>query len=343
MIDAGRKETDKLLEGMERKIANVYKQTVKKTEKKLSDYMRQFESADKTWREKVKSGKATEKEYKQWRQEQIMSGRKWQNLLDNVAEDYRIANIEAKKVVKGYIPQMYSVNHSYATYSVEKQIKKDTAYKAYDEAEIKKDVEGKGANKKDRKLLQKALKVGLLITAVQSEKKAKRNKAAKDTAYQKRPIQSATMRSILAGDSIDKIAKQVAKSVGNIDYSTSVRYARTATTSIENAGRMDAFERASDMGINIKKVWVATLDDRVRAAHAELDGQEKDLDEPFVNEIGEIMYPADPNADPANVWNCRCTMISQIKGFERDVSNLDLRNDNKLGHMSYDEWKRVHK
>ena len=42
---------------------------------------------------------------------------------------------------------------------------------------------------------------------------------------------------------------------------------------------------------------------------------EVDIDEPFVNSFGKIMFPGDPHADPANVYNCRCAMVSEIKGF----------------------------
>ena len=40
--------------------------------------------------------------------------------------------------------------------------------------------------------------------------------------------------------------------------------------------------------------------------------------------------------------NCRCTMISQVKGFETDVSDLSLRHDANLEGMTYEEWKNEH-
>lgn len=55
------------------------------------------------------------------------------------------------------------------------------------------------------------------------------------------------------------------------------------------------------------------------------------------------MYPGDPTADPANIYNCRCTMIAQIKGFERDINeNRVIRQYNEDGtRMTYDEWKKA--
>ena len=119
--------------------------------------------------------------------------------------------------------------------------------------------------------------------------------------------------------------------------SASIRNARTMTTAAENAGRMDRFEEAKEMGIKMKKTWVATLDDRTRDAHALLDGQTVDVDEPFDSILGPIMYPGDPDADPENVYNCRCTMITQIAGYERDISDRVMGES--LGGMTDEEWK----
>jgi hypothetical protein len=47
------------------------------------------------------------------------------------------------------------------------------------------------------------------------------------------------------------------------------------------------------------------------------------------------------NGEQVIVKNCRCTTIAQLKGFERDVTDLGLRNDNKIDGMSYDEWKEA--
>jgi uncharacterized protein with gpF-like domain len=57
------------------------------------------------------------------------------------------------------------------------------------------------------------------------------------------------------------------------------------------------------------KVWVATADDRTRESHAELDGEEVLVDEPFSN---GLMCPADPTGEPEEVYNCRCTILRHI-------------------------------
>jgi uncharacterized protein with gpF-like domain len=110
-------------------------------------------------------------------------------------------------------------------------------------------------------------------------------------------------------------------------------------TGAQNAGRIDAMDRAKSKGIPVKKQWLATLDSRTRHWHRELDGVKVETDEPFENEYGEIMFPGDPDADPANVYNCRCTLLTVIPKHEIDTSDTELRHDDHLGGMSYDEWK----
>ena len=153
-------------------------------------------------------------------------------------------------------------------------------------------------------------------------------------------IQSVATQAVLQGEGIDEIAERLAETVGDKDSAAAVRNARTMMTSVQNAGRQAAAERATEKGINITKVWVATLDMRTRHEHRLLDGQRQPIDKPFVVEGDEIMYPGDMNAKPYLIYNCRCTYITQFKGLEKDIQNYDIRKDPSVNNMSYDEWKQ---
>ncbi len=128
------------------------------------------------------------------------------------------------------------------------------------------------------------------------------------------------LQGVLQGESMGDIAKRLAKTVG-MDETAAIRNARTMVTSAECKGRQDSYIRAQKDGIVMQRRWIATKDARTRHWHAELDGALAEVDEPFENAIGKIMYPGDPSADGANVYNCRCTIAAKVLGFKKVSGN----------------------
>lgn len=136
----------------------------------------------------------------------------------------------------------------------------------------------------------------------------------KDMRWNKKMINSQMVQGILQGESVPKLAERLFN-VTDMDRVSAIRNARTITTAAENKGRQDSFKKAQDDGVIMMREWVAAHDDHTRAWHLELHGVQVGVDEPFENEYGQIMYPADPSADPANVYNCRCAVRAVVKGF----------------------------
>lgn len=325
-MDIGHKETEEILREIEKRISREYKQAEKEVAAKLDDYLKRFETKDKIWQAAVKSGERTQKEYEQWRLGQIMTGKRWAEMRLTLAEDYTQASQIAKDIAVDRMPDVYAINHNYGTFQVEKGSQLDTSYTLYDRDTVIR----LASNRED-------------IIPVPGQKVSKAIKEGKAIKWNEKQIQSVMMQSLLQGEAIPKIASRLAFSVGEMDRKASVRNARTLATGVQNAGRVDSYKRANKMGINTRKQWLAALDSRTRHWHRDLDGVIQDVDKPFENDFGKIMYPGDPTADGANIYNCRCTLIAAIKGFERDASNMDDRYNDKLGDMSYDEWKKEKK
>lgn len=137
----------------------------------------------------------------------------------------------------------------------------------------------------------------------------------KDKQWNTKNINSQILQGILQGESIPKMAKRL-QNVTDMNHKSAVRNARTMTTGAENKGRQDSFTKATNDGVIMKRRWVATFGDRTRDWHADLNGVEVDIDQPWENDYGEIMYPGDPSAHPANVYNCRCSIRAIVKGFK---------------------------
>lgn len=145
----------------------------------------------------------------------------------------------------------------------------------------------------------------------------------KDMAWNKKKLNSAVLQGILQGESMDKIADRLIPVIGN-NEKAAIRNARTMVTGAENRGRIDSYHDLDERGIVIHKVWIATGDDRTRDWHAEMDGQEVELDEMFIDGLGnELEYPGDPGAPGETVYNCRCAMRSQIIGFRKADGRIE--------------------
>lgn len=321
-VDAGHEETEKVLSDIEKRIAKEYRQAEEEVAEKLDKYMKRFEAKDAKKRTALKNGLITQKEYDEWKVGQIAMGERWEQLRQNLATDFTNADQIARSVTAEHMPEVYAINMNYGTYQIEHDTKINTNFTLYD----RQTVERLADDSNDIIPVP-----GKRISALINEGKAQR--------WNNQQIQSVMMQSILQGESIPKIAKRLAREVGEKDRRAAVRNARTLTTGVQNAGRVDSYKRAEKMGIPLEQQWVATLDGRTRHEHRILDGQTAPVGGKFKVEGYEIAYPGEPGAPGHLIYNCRCTLIASTKGFEKDLSDLSLRRDDKLGDMTYEEWK----
>lgn len=137
----------------------------------------------------------------------------------------------------------------------------------------------------------------------------------KDKKWNAKKINAELLQAIENGESLSKMSERLMK-VTDMDKTAAIRNARTMTTAFENLGRLDGMKKMQDNGIALQKEWLATMDDKTRDSHAELNGQKANINEPFHSSLGDIMYPGDPNAEPSNYYNCRCTLTYDIQKFE---------------------------
>ena len=163
----------------------------------------------------------------------------------------------------------------------------------------------------------------------------------KDERWNMKQITSKLSQGIMNGDSIPKISQSFLEVVNNNAVSAT-RAARTMTTQAENRGRLDSYKTLDDSGVVQQKVWIATPDSRTRASHLDVDGEAVDIKDEFSN---GLEFPADPQGAPEEVYNCRCSMRTEIIGFRRadgTVSPVEYRRDETMheGQMLDEKNKR---
>ena len=323
--DPGHLATENAIKRMEKEIAKEYKTAHAQVNAKLKDYYKRFAAKDAKWKEWVDKGEKPFEEYIKWRKGQMLMGKRWEELTDTLAEDYTNAAKISKSIAKGYRADAYAINHNYATFEIEKGSRLNTSYSLY-----------------SRESVERMYRDNPKLYHDPGKKVSGAIKTGKQMAWDKRRIKSVITQGILQGESIPDLTKRLERVTGG-DHAAAIRNARTMITGAQNAGRIDAQERAKDMGIPVKKQWLATLDDRTRHEHRELDGMIVETDEPFEVDGYRIMFPGDPDADPEMVYNCRCTLLTVIPKHEIDTSDTGLRHDDHLGNMTYDQWKEEKK
>ena len=278
---------------MEKELQKIYKQSKEDLENKWFKFMEtegaKVKKMQEEYYELKKTGTPEEikkkgKELGIAKQEMTLKNQYYKEMVDETTTKLAHTNEIAISYINGQMPDIYSVNYNDAYKDLVKGIK-GISYNLVDESTVKYLV-------KNKKLQLPKKKVNI----------------PKDKRWNAKQINSSILQGIIQGEPIDKMASRILPVVDN-NETASVRTARTLTTQCENKGRLDRMENLSEQGLKLQKTWVATNDERTRESHALMDGETVDIDEPFSN---ELMYPADPDGDPSEVYNCRCTMVTEI-------------------------------
>lgn len=96
---------------------------------------------------------------------------------------------------------------------------------------------------------------------------------------------------------------------------------RTEGHRIQQEASADARQEAKDQGCDVVKQWDSTLDSKTRPTHRQLDGQIRELDEPFTVGNKKADHPG-AFGDPAEDCNCRCVALTRAR-WGLDQKELD--------------------
>jgi len=120
-----------------------------------------------------------------------------------------------------------------------------------------------------------------------------------DTTFTK--LQSEFIASVEASENRQQLIKRVRETYGDISKSRAQTIARTEVTSASQLGIISGYEQS---GLEIK-IWVATQDASTRDSHSLIDGEERNIHQPFTN---GLQFPGDSTGSAEEVINCRCTI-----------------------------------
>jgi len=127
----------------------------------------------------------------------------------------------------------------------------------------------------------------------------------------KKTISAEISRGIASSLRYDDMARNISN-VTNAGYSNAKRIVVTEGHRIQNASALECARQAKMRGADSVKVWDSTLDGKTRPTHRELDGQVREIEEPFEANGKKAMHPGG-FGDPAEDCNCRCALLQKAR------------------------------
>lgn len=309
--EKSRAETDQRLAEMEAHLTEIYSRASRELDEKVLRYFAKFEAQDKRKAAQVAAGKLDPEEYAEWRKNKMLYGEQYKKFQESVTDQLAHINETALAYLNGEMPEVYVLNYNdmgtAISDTVPRNVRAGTAFELTD-----------------------AETVRILATEDPQLVPRKKLDVPKDKRWNAKKMQSEILQGIIQGEGIPQIAKRLysvqdetrtgeERKLLAANKRSALLNARTMVTSAQNRGRLDSMRRCRDnLGVITQKYWLSSdQPGRTRDWHlpGAFDRLTVDEDEPFVNELGEIMYPGDPSAAPANVYNCRCSLTAEIIGF----------------------------
>lgn len=329
MIDKGHALTDKEIERMERHLSVIYRRAEKELSKEFAKYAETIkEKSDKLLQgyqtaEDNKARMAAKAAYIRFYMVEVKRDARFKKLQETASESLYNANQKAASYINTKTARIYTENYNQIGRGIERDVD-GYSFKpvSVDEAE----------------------QFGQ-ITQQTIDKK-------KDTEWNTKNIVKAAVAGAVLMQSADKILGGAISKTVLKNRDSAYRQASDTATDAESKGRLDSMYRASDEGWDVKKTWVATLDNRTRDTHREYDGVPPvDLDYEYVPGLKK---PRDPDCpDLAEVCNCRCSIqytVGKNQTTTRAAREGDVMGSYKrprsfrgtetiiVPDMSYEEW-----
>ena len=298
MIDAN----EKRLKQLQKALAKEYKAAEKELLAKAEKYMKAFKQADAIEAARLAKGEITQAQYDAWRAAKLQRSEWARRMANELAKELTDEDVKAIARVNSVTTDAAAEGSIYANFEASR-------------------ITGKSYTLVSRSALEEAMSGKLY---------KKKVNIPKDMQWNEKHVRSAITQSLLQGESVPATARRL-RQVAEMNRSASLRDARTMINAAEQGGKLAEYEMLAEEGVNIEKGWMATLDNRTRDSHIQMDMEYVPVDKPFSN---GLMEPCDPNGAPSEVYNCRCTLVSRIDG--RSISQEERRSNFE---KPYEEWK----
>lgn len=157
-------------------------------------------------------------------------------------------------------------------------------------------------------------------------------------------INAEISRGIANGYSYSDITRNVLKKA-DMGVRRALRIVRTEGHRIQQQATFDAQKGAKERGADIVKQWDSTMDKKTRPNHVKLDGQIREIDEPFEVNGKQAMYPAGFGVPHEDI-NCRCVMLQRARWALGEDEVTKMNNETKeivkINEKNFESFKKVY-
>jgi SPP1 gp7 family putative phage head morphogenesis protein len=181
-----------------------------------------------------------------------------------------------------------------------------------------------------------AIKAAYAITDPENEAMAE---ALKNYSMKARgKIRVALNNGLAQGKSYQDMMRDIKDALNKTNFEA-MRIIRTEGQGAIAAGTADAYDKALEDGVDGSVVWSATLDERTRDQHQEMDGQVRDAEGLFHFPNGETApYPAWEGLSAEQRINCRCKLRFEVAGYSPQLRRT--RDQGIIPYMPFNEWAK---
>ena len=317
MADYGTKATDKAIKKLDKEIQSVYKEAERDIQAKMDDFVKKFKPKRDIWKKKLDNGEITQEQYDNWYRGQVFQRNQWKAKKQEIQQVLAHSNQVAVKMINGESIHVFSTNMNYASYMIDKAGSVDFNFQLYDSSAV----------------------TNLIKNNPQVLPKWKIDEP-KDYVWNGKKVNRQVTQGIVQGESLEQIAKRLAVNLSTQNYNHMKTFARTAMTGAQNAGREQSLKNARDMGLNVVKQWMATLDSRTRDSHAMMDGETIKVGDKWHHYkfSNGLRYPGDPEGPAREVYNCRCTLVGDLEDHPSEYERYDNIDGKPVKQMTYRDW-----
>lgn len=288
-------KSDVIEQAMMTRIAEIYADALKQALRKKKAFLQKVKD--------VETGKIAPPAYYvqrgeegKWRQGFYRELIRQNAVIDGIAKELDKAGVEATKLIRGSLVDIYKVNRDEAVDNLRQELEE------LDPAGIEIGASFAVYNKQQIEVL---IREGQSPFSEIAYDNLGRNPVAR------RRLQDELAVATILGESQRKIIERIRRVTGQT-IAQARRVAQTERNRVQSQARWEAGQEAADQGVEIENTWSARMVN-TRDSHRALNGTTKTQGEAFHTIWGNTLrFPGDPEAPAREVINCHCALVPHV-------------------------------